>query len=309
MTGEQYDIDRLPQYIEELKLNTPTYLTDFAERKYKPSELGISARNINNWSDNELLPLIKKKGWHKFNLTECVWLKVILHLRELNLKFDAIRSIKEQIFTRPDLVQIMEENDVFNKIKGAFEVNDFGDVSEIVDSNEFKESLIKEKLRTLDVWIIDLIVTRSNYRLLFNNNGELMIYKDNYNDYLQSLPEYNQFIKTTHVSVSLNQILFEITNELIEDDELAALKILTKEESKIIDLIRVKGTKKVEILFSLNDSPQLIKITSQNKLDSATRVKELIMGGGYQEIKITTENGKVVNFENTKKIRLKSDTV
>ena len=136
-----------------------------------------------------------------------------------------------------------------------------------------------------------------------------MIYKDNYNDYLQSLPEYNQFIKTTHVSVSLNQILFEITNELIEDDELAALKILTKEESKIIDLIRVKGTKKVEILFSLNDSPQLIKITSQNKLDSATRVKELIMGGGYQEIKITTENGKVVNFENTKKIRLKSDTV
>lgn len=309
MTGEQYDIDRLPQYIEELKLNTPTYLTDFAERKYKPSELGISARNINNWSDNELLPLIKKKGWHKFNLTECVWLKVILHLRELNLKFDAIRSIKEQIFTRPDLVQIMEENDVFNKIKGAFEVNDFGDVSEIVDSNEFKESLIKEKLRTLDVWIIDLIVTRSNYRLLFNNNGELMIYKDNYNDYLQSLPKYNQFIKTTHVSVSLNQILFEITNELIEDDELAALKILTKEESKIIDLIRVKGTKKVEILFSLNDSPQLIKITSQNKLDSATRVKELIMGGGYQEIKITTENGKVVNFENTKKIRLKSDTV
>lgn len=304
MTAQQHDLERLPHYIEQLKLNTPSYLTEFSERKYKPSELGISARNINNWSDNNLLPLAKKKGWHKFNLTECVWLKIILHLRELNINLDAIRIIKESLFSKPDFVEIMEEHDVFKKLKGAFEVNDYENVSEIVDSKEFKESMREENITLLDSLILDLIVTRSNFRLLFNNNGDVMIHKDNYDEYLKSLPQYQQFIRSTHVSVSINQALFEITNELIEDNDLATLQILTNDETRIIELIREKGTKKAEITFASDDSPQMIKITSQNKLDSAARIKELIMDGGYQDIKITTQNGKVVCFENTRKIKL-----
>lgn len=304
MTAQQHDLDRLPQYIEQLKLNTPSYLMEFSDRKYKPSELGISARNINNWSDNSLLPLAKKKGWHKFNLTECVWLKIILHLRELNINLDAIRIIKESLFSKPDFVEIMEEHDVFKKLKGAFEVNDYENVSEIVDSKEFKESMREENITLLDSLILDLIVTRSNFRLLFNNNGDVMIRKDNYDEYLKSLPQYQQFIRSTHVSVSINQALFEITNELIEDNDLATLQILSNDETRIIELIREKGTKKAEITFASDDSPQMIKITSQNKLDSAARVKELIMDGGYQDIKITTQNGKVACFENTRKIKL-----
>lgn len=131
-----------------------------------------------------------------------------------------------------------------------------------------------------------------------------MVHKDNYDEYLKSLPQYHQFIRTTHISVSINQALFEITNELIEDDDLATLQILSSDEKRIIDLIREKGTKKVEISFTSNAEPQMIKITSQNKLDSAARVKELIMDGGYHDIKITTEKGKVVHCENTRKIKL-----
>lgn len=304
MTGQQHDLERLPHYIEQLKAETPAYLTEFEERKYKPSELGISARNINNWSDNGLLPTTKKKGWHKFNLTECVWLKIILHLREMNLKLDAIKTIKDSLFSKPDFAQILEEQDVFKKLKEALQDNDYENTSEIVDSEEFKESLKEETMTLLDSLIIDLIVTRSNFRLLFNKNGDIMVHKDNYDEYLKSLPQYNQFIRTTHISVSINKALFEITNELIEDDDLATLQILSQDEKKIIDLIREKGTKKVEISFTTNDEPQMIKITSQNKLDSAARVKELIMDGGYQDIKITTQNGKVACFENTRKIKL-----
>lgn len=304
MTGQQHDLERLPHYIEQLKAKTPSYLTEFEERKYKPSELGISARNINNWSDNGLIPTSKKQGWHKFNLTECVWLKIILHLREMNLKLDAIRTIKESLFSKPDFAQIMEDHDIFKKLESALKENDYENTLEIVDSEEFKASLKEETMTLLESIVIDLIVTRSNFRLLFNNNGDIMVHKDNYDEYLKSLPHYREFIRTTHVSVSINQALFEITNELIEDDDLATLQILSLEEKRIIDLIREKGTKKVEISFASNDEPQMIKITSQNKLDNAARVKELIMDGGYQDIKITTSKGKVVHCENTRKIKL-----
>jgi len=43
MTGQQNDIDILPEYIKQLKDNTPSYLIEFSEHKYKPSDLGISA--------------------------------------------------------------------------------------------------------------------------------------------------------------------------------------------------------------------------------------------------------------------------
>lgn len=303
MTGQQYDLQRLPHYLNQLKKQTPTYLIGFEERKYKPSELGISARNINNWNDNGLLTSSKKKGWHKFNLTECVWLKVIMHLREMNLNLEAIRTIKESLFARPDISQIMEDHDIFKKLQNALNENDFANTSEIVDSEEFKASLKEETLSLLDTLIIDLIVTRSNYRLLFNKSGEIMVHKDNYDEDLRSLPEYSEFLRSTHISVSLNHALFEITNELIEDNDLGILQILTQDERRIIELIREKGTKKVEISFSLKSEPQLMKITSQNRLDSAARIKELIMTGGYQDIKITTSKGKVVHCENTRKIK------
>jgi len=91
-----------------------------------------------------------------------------------------------------------------------------------------------------------------------------------------------------------------IGRQVIELDQFYTILMI----KKIIQLIREKGTKKAEISFASDDSPQMIKITNQNKLDSAARVKELLMDGGYQDIKITTQNGKVVCFENTRKIKL-----
>lgn len=89
-----------------------------------------------------------------------------------------------------------------------------------------------------------------------------------------------------------------------EDEDLKNLQILTDQELEIIDIIREKGTKKIEIYFGKDEKPELLKITKQNILVSETRLKELILVGGYQDIKITTEKGKIVNFENTKKIKL-----
>ena len=131
-----------------------------------------------------------------------------------------------------------------------------------------------------------------------------MLHKDNYEDYLGTIPEYREMLKSTHISISLNRVFADITNELIEDEDLKNLQILTDQELEIIDIIREKGTKKIEIHFGKDEKPELLKITKQNLLVIETRLKELILVGGYQDIKITTEKGKIVNFENTKKIKL-----
>ena len=172
------------------------------------------------------------------------------------------------------------------------------------DSDEMKEYMFKEKITLLDHLIMDLIVTRGNYRLLFNLNGKIMAHKDNYEDQLRSFPEYMEFLQTAHISISLNSLFYEVTNELIEDDDLKTLNILSDQETTILNAIREKEIKKIEICFNENEKPELIKVTRVNKLDSASRLKELLINKGYQDIKITTQNGQVVHFENTIKTKV-----
>jgi DNA-binding transcriptional MerR regulator len=304
MSPLQKDFEQLNRSLAVFQENEPEYLMFFGVRKYKPSELGISARNINNWSDNGLLPSNKKKGWHRFSLTECIWLKIIQNLRELNLPLDTIKNIKDVLFHKIDFENIFEDKEILAQLKNALQEKESETFIDIINSKELKELINAEQLTFLDNIVLDLIFTRSNFRLLFTKDGQVMLHKDNYEDYLYTIPEYRELLKSTHISISLNRVLADITKELIEDEGLKTLQILTDQELEIIDIIREKGIKKIEIYFGKDEKPELLKITKQNILVSETRLKELILVGGYQDIKITTEKGKIVNFENTKKIKL-----
>jgi DNA-binding transcriptional MerR regulator len=304
MSPLQKNFEQLNRSLALFQENEPEYLTFFGVRKYKPSELGISARNINNWSDNGLLPSNKKKGWHRFSLTECIWLKIIQNLRELNLPLDTIKNIKDVLFHKIDFENIFEDKEILAQLKNALQEKESETFIDIINSKELKELINAEQLTFLDNIVLDLIFTRSNFRLLFTKDGQVMLHKDNYEDYLYTIPEYRELLKSTHISISLNRVLADITKELIEDEGLKTLQILTDQELEIIDIIREKGIKKIEIYFGKDEKPELLKITKQNILVSETRLKELILVGGYQDIKITTEKGKIVNFENTKRIKL-----
>lgn len=304
MSGIDIDIERAIEMLKELEDYSPKYLEEFDEKRYKPSDLGITARAINNWKENELLFNSKHKGWHKFNLSECVWLKIIQKLREFNISIEVIKLIKDDLFCTPDMSLIMEKKQAFEKLTSALENQNLSDMAEVFDSDEIKDYMLKEKITLLDHLIMDLIVTRGNYRLLFNLKGEIMVHKDNYEDELRSHPAYMEFLKTAHVSVSLNSLFYEITNELIEDTDLKKLNILSEQETKILNAIRETEVKKIEICFNQNKKPELIKVTRVNKLDSASRLKELLINKGYQDIKITTQNGQVVHFENTIKTKI-----
>lgn len=304
MSGIDIDIERTISMLRELENSSPKHFDEFDEKKYRPSDLGITARAINNWKDNGLLIDSDQKGWHKFNVTECIWLKIIQNLREFNVSLDVIKTIKTALIATPELHLAMEKTKAFEKMKVAFEKENLDELASAFESGEIQDIMRKEKISLLENFILDLIVTRSNYRLLFNLNGEIMVHKDNYEDELRSMPEYSDFIKTSHISISLNSLFFDVTNDLIEDNDLYKLSILTDQEHKVIQSIREKEVTKIEITFSKDQKPELIKVTRVNKLDSASRLKELLINKGYQDIKITTQNGQIVHFENTIKTKV-----
>jgi DNA-binding transcriptional MerR regulator len=305
MSRVHIDIERTISALKDLNNSSLSYFDDFDEKKYKPSDLGISARVISNWKENDLLINSGEKGWHKFNLTECVWLKIIQTLREFNLPLDVIREIKSVLIDATDVVaNEIEKSDIINKLKTAFEKEDLDQLKEAFDSGELQEFMRVQKISPLESIVMDLIITRHNYRLMFNLNGDIMIHKDNYEEELRNIPEYIQFLKTAHISVSVNSLFYAVTNELIEDNDLKKLSILTEQEFKVIESIRKEDIKKVEINFSKDQKPELIKITQVNKVESISKIKDFFIQGGYQDIKITTQDGGITYFENTIKIKV-----
>ncbi len=304
MSGIDIDIERIIELLRKLGDTYPNYFDEFDEKKYKPSDLRITARAINSWKENELLVDTDKKGWHKFNLTECIWLKIIQNLREFNLPLEAIRKIKNQLLTSSDVNLEFEQSQAIEKLISVLKKEGLHELEEVFKSSEFQDIMRKQKLMVLENLILDLIFTRSNFRLLFNLNGELMAHKDNYEEELRNIPLYMNFIKTTHISISLNKLIYELTNELIEDDDLQKLSILTEQEFKVIESIRKEDIKKVEIIFSKDQKPELIKITQVNIVESISKIKDFFIQGGYQDIKITTQDGRINYFENTIKIKV-----
>jgi DNA-binding transcriptional MerR regulator len=69
------------------------------ERKYTARDTGLSSRVISHWDRNKILPdgVKGKKGWRKFTLSEMVWIKVVMRLRNFGFPLSKIAEIKKQI--------------------------------------------------------------------------------------------------------------------------------------------------------------------------------------------------------------------
>ncbi len=308
MTGIEIDLREASNHLNDLAKNDPEYLIDFGEKKYKPSDIGIDARNLLNWKKNGLLPSIQKdKKWNKFDLTEAIWLKIIIELRKLNISLDRIHLIKEQLFAKINLVLLLKQHSDAREqlLKLLKDGEDLETLNELLNSPEVEPQAELEKLTALDLIIVDLIITKSKVRILFDLTGKVIVHKDHYQKELNDLEQYRNIIENTHVSISLNQMLYDLTNELIEPKHALRLQILTEKENKILEFIRGAKAKKVEITYDAQYEPQVIRITrSQQARVALKRVQELLIRGGYQDVKITTEAGRVVHVEDIMKIKL-----
>jgi hypothetical protein len=114
-----------------------------------------------------------------------------------------------------------------------------------------------------------------------------------------------ELLSKTFLSVSVNYI---ISNFLIDGENSFKerfISILTKNEHKLLMQIR-KGyynVKSVKIRFK-NNQMDMLEVTSIKKVKLESRLLEYIKNGDYQTITIDTVDGKIVNFENTQKIKL-----
>lgn len=74
----------------------------FREAQFTARDLGISYRELNHWSENDLIDDERNdNGWRKLSFAAFVWVQLIKELRAIGVSLDVIRQAK-QSFMKPE---------------------------------------------------------------------------------------------------------------------------------------------------------------------------------------------------------------
>jgi len=305
--GVRVDIQKLVQNTDEIKDQYAKLVESIKEEKYKVGELGLKPRWVVHWEEKGLFINDTPKGkWHSFNLIEAFWIKILLKFRSYNLPLDSIKEIKNHLVfnlgeVNDDVKEIINET-----VLSLSKKEEKPEVQALLFSNDFQELLSTMNINILEMFVLDMIILRNEFRLLVKENGELLIQKENYQDLYSDTDYARQFLAGSYLSVSFNEILGELIDDL-GVAEVTKLRILTPDEAAVIEAIREEEVVGVNVKLKKGIVSSLFGIDTikEKKLESATRITELISSGGYQDITIKIEGGNIVYCKNVGKKRLK----
>lgn len=282
------------------------------ERMFLKTEIDIVYSDLVNWERFNLLNIggdSQKGDWKKLNYFEYIWVKIIQELRTFGFSYEEIESYKSELMSQPNLGEIIKAGkmdiDNLEEQLGAKTVNDL----HYIANAGFDEST-DVGVSEFELMIVRIIGTGEKWSLLFFKDipgfyfplaiETLKAFEKNDNS---EIPE--ELLSKTFLSISLSDIISKFLIDGENSFQKTTISILTKNEHGLLKQIR-KGygkIKSIKIRFK-NDQMEMIEVTSVKKVKLESRLIEYIKKGDYQTITIDTVDGKIVNFENTQKIKL-----
>jgi hypothetical protein len=272
--------------------------------RFRLSDLKINPRNAVHWELKGAFLNKKQEGkWHLLDLTEATWILIVKKLREFNFNLELIIDLKDSFLNQK--TKFNDDNKLL-QIKNVLRQLSTENIDHIINSNEFDSFIDKMTLSILEMIIMDILNLRNQYKILFNLEGQYVILKDGSidNPMNDSIAEIQS---QSHFSLNINEIIGEILGKMDLNTAFSSYQMISKNEMEILKLLRDDDAKSIEIKMNPQTSkPEKIEIKKIIKPGLKTRLDQIIMKNGYQEIIVKSQNGKIFHCEN--KIKQKLDT-
>lgn len=301
-------------------INLADYLHDFdnadslsnklKERVFLKTELDVVYSELTNWERNGLLYIKdeENKGtWKKLNYIEYTWICIVSELIVFGFNYAEIKNLKEILF---DTIGFKElRKGILDSDKENF-TPAMHEAAALIE----KDHNVDEIMKGFSVCVLELCIAEI---ILFGSDYFFYVFKDIEFPFLpwsekaikgyQTVGSYEIMenkIKESHCALSVSNIVFKFVNRNASVDKLTP-SILTKQEYTILKMIRknYKDLKSMNIRFA-DGKIDRMELTTTKKATAESRIIDYIKKGQYQRITIDTEDGKMVNFENTQKIKL-----
>ncbi len=278
------------------------------EKNFTTTQVGVSYRWITFWDERGLLPSVtEKRKWRKFSFVEYVWLKMIIELRKYNISLDIICRLKDSLFESSSANEYINSPELLEEMLLRIAPDNQKEAVKqiLADKEKIYAEIQQITITPIYLLVLDAILLKSHIAILINHEGVYIPFKEFYFEDFYKNNDFREFIHKSYISISIT----EIVSDFIKENDLEMLEgkltILTEQEAQIIDLIRQRKYKSLKVRFDDDKEISMVEATSAETPDIEKRLIDMIMKNGYQEIVLKTERGKLVNCENTRKIKLK----
>jgi DNA-binding transcriptional MerR regulator len=287
--------------------------------KFVMEDIGITSRVYNHWVKMGIVTRkINFSGGHKyhFSFTELIWMNIIQELRKYDFPLPKIKKLYLGLMWTIDLYDMLKEipiedrNEIIEAIPDIpigdnIEDKDalIADISEkfsIADNNPENEHLYTTLLELI---IGSILMYRSDVRILIDYNGNCLPYseRDVQLNGFEALFEDSCIDKHSYICISMMKFLQKFISSNKHIPFLTESQILNDNELYILSLIREGKAKSITINFA-GDKPSMIEVKKDVKTFAETRLTEILLKRGYQEINIKTQDGNIaVSCVTTKK--------
>ncbi|MFT5104040.1 MAG: DNA-binding transcriptional MerR regulator [Candidatus Latescibacterota bacterium] len=273
-------------------------------------DLGVTPRDATYWSKKEILPEITGANTtrRKYTLKQALWIKLIQQLRTFDISLKQIKKIKDNLL-KPDsnFKNIMEDDQVKLVIEHLAEKDgQLEEYKQALKDPAFLRKMENIQFDPFENMVLYAILFRRDVSFIVTVKGESFPYVfDKHEVIKKEVPGFEKMMKSPHIVLSLTQAYSQLIQEWREKKWFDDVSIVSKDEKKILGLLREKSTKELKIMKNGSEVDRVILVADKS-INAFEEFANHIVRNGYQTMTISTREGKPVHFKNEVSIKLKN---
>ena len=307
MTILDFTLD--PNNEEQIKLSELLLTKEYSKEAllYIPN----LARTLNIYKaykpNLSVLPERPKKS--KFTFVELVWIKMVFELRKFGLDFDLIRELKDFLFKSIENAALLNELEKKQEELDSMFIN-LSPVEKEMFNKALKKTLSSDisyrqlSLSHLLIIIVNCVVNKMPVDFRLYLNGRIDLHSDLPDGDLIKEIKDPELLNKSFISLSLTEIICFYLDKPVINPSLKK-NMFSKDELLILETIKNENPKSITVEFNADNTIDLIKVKKQNNVNINQRLSEILLSNAYEEVTITTQQGKIVNCTKIKKIKPK----
>lgn len=287
-------------------------------RAFVINDVGVTTRTMNNWMNLGLL-LNKDRvenSTYRFSFVELIWLNIVRELREYGFSLEKIKKVKEVLLTPLDYMEYysnlpVEDRKKIIKTLNKLPIKDEKIKKQYIESFEMGINELTSKKETfyfniLSAAIQNFLLIREDVKILVDIEGRAIPFfeSDKDNPAYERIFEQSGFDRESYITISMNKFYRKFVQNKNYFNFVKENQMLNENEIHILNLMREGKAKSITIRFK-DEKPYMLEITRGKKIEAETRLSEVLVSGGYQDISLKTENGNIVVTNIVTKERLK----
>ena len=297
-------------YLNEKQFDRLMHLVEIIETSHKPDIKMLELINNDTYNNMNAVGLFDyahiERGHSaakgvlnkpsKMNLVFYFYLSILLDLKAFGLNRNRLHKVKSYLFKEISLLEELEcgTDSLTKSLAETIKSSSFSnsqtkkDLLKKIESGEFIKDIECKRVSLLFLNIFKLISGSHDIYLLIDVNLDAM--------FIDEMELSNQDIidlaKDSRIIIPLKQYLVNFVGNFTKHDFISRTKLLCEKDIKVLDQLRKNDIDSITIKFPTG-KPSIMEVRKQSKVDIQSRLTEVLLKGGFEDIVLKTKQGTI----------------